>query len=455
MAKGEVQWDNLEPTPEITDSTEFAALKPTYETGTRRLKGVLASVVKSWILGFSEIVQIGTNTSDISQNASDIDALEDIIDPIDRTLSLTSGRITIQEKASTLGTDIGWYTVAESTAVSYEVIDSDLSFVFRGSARVGRLKAHIGFCADTSIDNPSCELLSIENSVGVPLGSIRLAYSNVINAGIKVQLYMDPNSGKLLSGIRNLAAVASGSSAGLSLVTPYLDNTPTLPDGITSATYLNARYVYPVESTISATGSFDVGVDDHIIKINTASADVTVTLSDGAKEGQKEKLFCSGANLAYLRGSGSLTGGRKSGIWDGGSSTGVPISDGKIIELEWSEDNNIWLVSDAVTADYQDVEQRIIQSSNGDMEIICSLSGVSSASASNIFGSSSGTTYTYTAINSFSVPFTSAPDYLTGVLVSAISARLGVSAAAGYNVILYTSLTGQTANATVYFVGKW
>ena len=61
MAKGEVQWDNLNtPSTDISDSTEFAGLQPTVEGGVRRLKQISGLSIRNWLIPTLELENIAS-----------------------------------------------------------------------------------------------------------------------------------------------------------------------------------------------------------------------------------------------------------------------------------------------------------------------------------------------------------------------------------------------------------
>jgi len=73
-------------------------------------------------------------------------------------------------------------------------------------------------------------------SVNEFLTGFRIAKSDSVDAGAKLQIAKNStNSGWTVNMSKNV-----GRTTGWELVTPFLDNTPTLPDGVTAGTFLEA-----------------------------------------------------------------------------------------------------------------------------------------------------------------------------------------------------------------------
>jgi hypothetical protein len=161
--------------------------------------------------------------------------------------SFTSGRIDSQELISgTLSVD-GWYTIAETTGNTGEPCQAEFSTHILGSARQGTFSFRVavtgGGIARTK-NNTSIEIVdrSANGSSFSLIGiiGVRLAKSDsVSNAGFKIQVNVDVSTTlTLLTQIRG--NIGGSGQKGFFLVTPYLDDTPTLPDGITAGTFLEA-----------------------------------------------------------------------------------------------------------------------------------------------------------------------------------------------------------------------
>jgi len=105
-------------------------------------------------------------------------------------------------------------------------------------------------------------------------------------------------SGVIVSQIMsNFNSRQASPSTGFYLVTPYLDDTPTLPDGVTSATFIEAGaelscssnvYVMPIRGFVVGQFSFRVAIDwgkipkqTTTLTFNDPATNWIVTLGDG------------------------------------------------------------------------------------------------------------------------------------------------------------------------------
>lgn len=170
--------------------------------------------------------------------------------------------------------------------------------------------------------------------------------------------------------------------------------------------------------TESSTGTFtpQFGMNHRII-LDTTSATITTTLDDGAFDGQRINLHCidAGTANAYYKGTG---------VYDGASATGTPLSPEYDIWLEWSETESRWLYEDVVTADHVSGDFEVEQKSKGGMELVEDTLITFSA---NI---------TQTILSSFPVSFLTTRYYRNGSPDSAIGGD-------GINHYLATPLVGS------------
>ena len=171
--------------------------------------------------------------------------------------SFISGRFDSQEFTSgTLNTS-GWYTLAESNAESNGVYDCDFDCITTGgSSRRGVLSGKIKHIADgVLVFDSQAEITGKANSNGnFYIEGFRLVKSeSVASAGIKVQIKLSIITTLVMTIQKrnNIATLPSASSEGLKLVTPYLDNTPTLPDGVTVGTFLEAGEELSFETSVT------------------------------------------------------------------------------------------------------------------------------------------------------------------------------------------------------------
>jgi len=233
MASGEVQWDNLNPpTGDIVDTTDLAGLQPTDEGGSRRLKRIAASLVKAYVLK----------------------PLVDATFAFLNGIQLSSNRIAFQEKRNkTL--QVGWNTIGyiPSGAVGFAYGEVNiLSNLGRGGGCFYGLRTANN--ARTH-QNSAIKLKPwIYDTALLGINSFRWAKDDSSQiTGAKLQVY---SANVRTVDIQNIGNFSADGKPGLILVDPVLENTPTLPDGVTVGTFLEAGEERRISGSITtfATG---------------------------------------------------------------------------------------------------------------------------------------------------------------------------------------------------------
>lgn len=194
------------------------------------------------------------NRGDEVQVQGNTDRIADLVDftnPDLRTIELTEGRIAFEEKSSDTLTVSGWYTIAELPSGGFDNTLSHFSAVLGN----GAISLSVGLYTNTAPKTTETSTIKFTNSsasVGVSnrvQKKARLAKSDSItSSGAKIQVYIDVSTLPLplqTGMFWNIGRPEPGQKA-WSLVTPYLDNTPTLPDGITTATFIEAGAEFPL-----------------------------------------------------------------------------------------------------------------------------------------------------------------------------------------------------------------
>ncbi len=160
--------------------------------------------------------------------------------------SFTSGRFDSQELLSAALSVTGWYTIAETEAVGFEVISSTFDIIAGGASRVHGMKCRVVCAGGASVkthNNNTIEIIGVALQTAAGISGIRLVKSDTVNdAGFKIQANFSPSTtiSALLKIDNTGHSQVVGVEKGFFLVTPYLDNTPTLPDGVTAGTFLEA-----------------------------------------------------------------------------------------------------------------------------------------------------------------------------------------------------------------------
>lgn len=175
--------------------------------------------------------------------------------------SFLYGRVDSEELECSDVSTIGWYTIAEvNTGISPSAAWFTISNT--GTEREGLWGCKVGFiCSNVSRENAvtiewtNRATVAASFSSGTDaVASFRLAKSDSVpTAGAKLQAYLNPKPGSSLTNIvtaMHSARSVQGTSS-WRLVAPYLDNTPTLPDGVTSATFREAGAVYSIPENAS------------------------------------------------------------------------------------------------------------------------------------------------------------------------------------------------------------
>lgn len=144
-------------------------------------------------------------------------------------------------------------------------------------------------------------------------------------------------------------------------------------DGSSILTITQSPPYFLYEVATSADVTVEAG-NSREIKINsdTSGGNNTVTLEDGSEDGQRYEVVNDGSGLTYLKGTG---------IYNGASSLGTPISDGLKTSGHWDASLSKWIPDNEVTADYVSSSQFVKQWSNGNMENVGSYTGVGATPA--------------------------------------------------------------------------
>ena len=149
--------------------------------------------------------------------------------------SFISGRFDSQELVS--GTlSGGWITIAEIENAENRGGTADFSFAQTAGRSTYRIKAQFGNSSTAKThSNTDIEIIGSNNSANNFLGARIAKSDSVSDAGAKLQIKI---SGGFAFTI--LMSNNTGRDTGWTIVTPILENTPTLPDGVTAGTFLEA-----------------------------------------------------------------------------------------------------------------------------------------------------------------------------------------------------------------------
>lgn len=159
----------------------------------------------------------------------------------------------------------------------------------------------------------------------------------------------------------NASIVQRSGAVYIAILGDDLTNINAQKDPLLEPTWWKVLVPATQETTISATGTFTpLNGINHTLILDTTLGVFTVTLDDWAWNGQKVKLVNAdaGTGNAFYKGTG---------IYDGTSATGTPLSPGYSIEIEGNDTDNRWLYDDVITADWVSGAFDIKQKSLGDM----------------------------------------------------------------------------------------
>jgi len=131
-------------------------------------------------------------------------------------------------------------------------------------------------------------------------------------------------------------------------------------DGSSILTITQEPPYFEYQVSVSADTTVEAG-NSREIKVNsdTSGGNNTVTLEDGSEDGQKYKVVSNGSGLTYLKGTG---------IHNGASSLGTPISDGLKTSGHWDASLSKWIPDNEVTSDYKVSNDKVKQWSDGNVE---------------------------------------------------------------------------------------
>lgn len=218
--------------------------------------------------------------------------------------SFKEGRRDSQEVTSPILSVSGWYTIAETEAVNFKPQACEISFAIVGHVWVCKIGASTNNSVrdfsntDIEIISRTFNIVSSSNRIN----GFRLAKSDSISdAGFKIQVSITLTSGKVaISQITK--NISTGSDKGFFLVTPYLDNTPTLPDGVTAGTFLEAG----VELSFDTNATF-MFPNMTAYKFSSDTVRVLVTWPEIPKQGTNLVLTLPDGQLRAYDGEGVST----------------------------------------------------------------------------------------------------------------------------------------------------
>lgn len=156
--------------------------------------------------------------------------------------TLTTGRFDSEELVSGTLSVTGWYTIAETEDVNFKPQACEVSFVISDHVWNCKISAATNNTARDFI-NTHIEIISKGiNTLGAAnrINGFRLAKSDSVpDAGFKIQVNLTLASGQV--AVSQISKnISRSTDKGFFLVAPFLDNTPTLPDGVTAGTFLEA-----------------------------------------------------------------------------------------------------------------------------------------------------------------------------------------------------------------------
>jgi hypothetical protein len=203
-------------------------------------------------------------------------------------IKLNADRIAMQELTSGALSVSGWYTIAEKEPSSPTGRGNVCDFkVFFGNSSA---ECSISF-VDSGSPRTHQNTTIVHGKYGKAFSGLneikgfRLAKSDTTVAGFKIQVKV-ANTSPLSLGVQ-LNSMISESTTGIVLVDPYLDNTPTLPDGITVATFLEAgeELQFPTVSSLILFVPNAIG-----LKVSNDAVDVSILWDQIPKQGSQITL---------------------------------------------------------------------------------------------------------------------------------------------------------------------
>jgi hypothetical protein len=158
-------------------------------------------------------------------------------------IELTAGRKAFDELTSGTLTTSGWYTIAESDPKSFDSLHARFCTQNGGSGRSSSFSFDVDITTASTArtnDNTSIKITGLSKDAAYGVTSARLAKSDTVaGSGVKVQVKLDISTTLEMTTLI-AENISDSGTEGFQLVPPYLDNAPTLPDGVTAATFLEA-----------------------------------------------------------------------------------------------------------------------------------------------------------------------------------------------------------------------
>jgi len=219
-------------------------------------------------------------------------------------LKLNKDRVAMQELTSGTLTTSGWYTIAEiaGESLTYRAVTGTLHCLIQYNSTLSMVFAAAGSTRSRTHENTTIKIEKRGNSflnADTRVDSFRVAKSDsVATAGMKLQVHLVMSVNRTL--VTQLAnSCATKGKDGIELVTPYLDNTPTLPDGVTVGTFLEAgaEFSWNSNAMFVPNATFSKATSDIIA--------AAVVWPDIPKQGTGLTLTLSSVNMLFFDGAGT------------------------------------------------------------------------------------------------------------------------------------------------------
>lgn len=157
-------------------------------------------------------------------------------------IRLNANRIECHERIKTDLTSTGWYTVLESANQNVATASGILDVWTQSGAELITIDFGIRCATSMNLNNQAFKIVKKPTFVSTGINSFvtmaRLVYGSE-NTGFKIQVKLDTVPNQLYTKLSY--NFSRSNDVGALLVEPYLDNTPILPDGITTGSFLEQK----------------------------------------------------------------------------------------------------------------------------------------------------------------------------------------------------------------------
>jgi hypothetical protein len=206
------------------------------------------------------------------------------------------------------------------------------------------------------------------------------------------------------------------------------------------------------QQEISASGALTFDSFQNIVRCDVSGGDITISqLPEPKFIGQTVDFFADGDNIV------TITGG--TGIYTNNIYLTENCGRLRVVGVDSDGAGTLeWRAESMISADYTSGDDHVLTWANGYMRIIAYVSGTTDSSDTDVYGTTSGTSY-YLAVTdaTYSVDFADVPELIgaqtTNTSIAGRAIRVSGITATSYDYRLWTPASGQNIEGYITFEG--